>query len=92
MTLNDSMYNMRSNDFMTLDAYSLALDKRVVQSAYIGRSASTQFTGGQIGSHKFYLGYDYPAFFLMPSACAGDAGIPNGGESAIAPTYQHHRR
>lgn len=86
MTLNDSMYNMRSNAFMTLNAYSLALDKRVDQAAFIGRSATTQFSGAQIGSHRFYLGYDYPAFFLMPGACAGDAGIPNGGESAITPT------
>src|SRR4030042_1223275 len=31
------------------------------------------------------MGYDYPVFCLLPSAAAGDVGIPNGGESAITP-------
>lgn len=84
LTLNDSMYNLRSNDFLTLNAYTLSLDKRTTQAGFIGRSSSA-FTNAQIGSHKFFLGYDYPAFFLLPAGCAGDAGIPNGGESGITP-------
>ena len=85
MTLNDSMYNMRSNEFMNQNAYSLALDKRLMQGYGVSRSATT-FTSAESASHKFYLGYDYPAFFLLPASCAGDAGIPNGGDTAITPT------
>ena len=86
MTLNDSMYSLRSLDFISFDAYNLALDKRITQADFIGRSSDTQFNGAGIASHKFYLGYDYPAFCLLPSAAAGDTGIPNGGESAITPS------
>ena len=85
MTLNDSMYNMRSNDFMTMNAYNLALDNRLMQGYGVNRCA-TSFDSSAWGSHKFFLGYDYPAFLLMPPACAGDAGIPNGGDTAITPT------
>ncbi|MBN2158670.1 MAG: hypothetical protein JW807_04690 [Spirochaetes bacterium] len=96
LTLNDSMYNLRSSDFLTLNAYTLALDKRKEQGGYapadakdgghIGRSSGT-FTGNDLkaGDHRFFMGYDFPAFLLLPAACAGDAGIPNGGEAIGVP-------
>jgi hypothetical protein len=85
MTLNDSMYSLRSLDFIGFNAYNLALDKRLDQGGHIGRSSDVQFNGAGIASHNFYIGYDYPAFALLPAVCAGDAGIPNGGEYAITP-------
>lgn len=85
LTLNDSMYSLRSSEFMTLDAYALALNKRTQQADFIGRS-SDSFTNAQLADHKFYLGYDFPAFCLLPAKCAGDAGLPNGGNTAVTLT------
>ena len=82
LTLNDSMFSLRSSEFLTLDAYALALNKRTEQADFIGRS-SAPFTNTQMSSHKFYLGYDFPAFCLLPAKCAGDAGLPNGGNTAV---------
>lgn len=92
MTLNDSMYNLRSNDLwlldppVQLDSYKIALDERLSQGERVGRSAGT-FTATDLeaGTYSFYLGYDYPALCLLPAACAGDAGIPNGGQKAVDP-------
>jgi len=84
ITVNDCMYAMQNSGLdicgITATAYNLALDTRTDQAAYIGRSSSP-FGNAQIGSHKFYMGYDYPTMLLLPAACAGDAGIPNGGET-----------
>ncbi len=50
MTLNDSMYNMRSNVFMEQNAYTLALDKRLMQGYGVSRHSSS-FTSVQSASH-----------------------------------------
>lgn len=87
ITINDSMYSMTSNKVNVcgiglMGAYDLALTKRRDQGNRIGRSSSV-FPVNQFSSHKFYMGYDYPTLGLLPSGCAGDAGIPNGGETAV---------
>jgi len=96
ITINDSMFALTSSDAggaligigscsLGMDSYALALSTRRDQADHIGRSSST-FTASAIGSHKFYMGYDYPTMQLLPSNCAGDAGIPNGGETAVSVT------
>ncbi len=88
ITINDSMYALTSGEVtvfgcpLGMQSYSLALDQRATQGDYVSRSSSS-FTVNQYGSHKFFLGYDYPTMGLLPSGCAGDAGIPNGGETAV---------
>ncbi len=87
ITINDSMYSMTSAkveicNIGLMGAYDLALSARNDQGNRIGRSSSP-FTTGQFSSHKFYMGYDYPTLGLLPSGCAGDAGIPNGGQTAV---------
>jgi len=54
------------------------------QGGYLFRS-STSFTKDQASSNKYYQGYDFPALALLSGACAGDAGIPNGGRTGITP-------
>ncbi len=96
ITINDSMFALTSSDAggaligigscsLGMDSYALALSTRRDQADHIGRSSSS-FTASAIGSHKFYMGYDYPTMQLLPSNCAGDAGIPNGGETAVSVT------
>ncbi len=93
ITINDSMFALTSKDSaegllgiagckMGMDSYALALAKRVDQGDHISRSSAI-FASSAMSSHKFYMGYDYPTMLLLPSNCAGDAGIPNGGETAI---------
>ncbi len=90
ITVNDSMFSLTSKDAsiaisgcsLGMDSYALALGSRTEQADHISRSSSSFGYSGR-GSHKFYLGYDYPTMLLLPSNCAGDAGIPNGGETAI---------
>ncbi len=90
ITVNDSMFALTSKDASAaimgcsigMDSYALALADRTGQADHISRSSSS-FGYSNRGSHKFYLGYDYPTMLLLPSNCAGDAGIPNGGETAI---------
>lgn len=91
MTTNDSLYSMTNRNLLIMgicdlgqNAYSLALSKRRDQGDHIFRSSSS-FSWGTRTSHKFYMGYDYPAMLLLPNDCAGDAGIPNGGETAFVP-------
>ncbi len=88
ITLNDCMYSMGNGTHSKLgndyDAYGLCLNSRVSQADRIYRS-SASFYYTERNSHKFYMGYDFPAIGLLSGNCAGDAGIPNGGESAIAP-------
>jgi len=85
ITVNDSMYSLTNGLVCGMGAYDLALDVRKDQADLIGRSRYVQFNGGGISSHKFYMGYDFPTLHLMPSACAGDAGLPNGGETGVVP-------
>lgn len=94
ITINDSMFSLTSKDSLSalsgsvipgcglMDSYALALAKRNTQGNHISRSY-LPFSYTQRDSHKFYLGYDYPTMLLLPSNCAGDAGIPNGGETAV---------
>ncbi|MBP7735359.1 MAG: hypothetical protein KA369_05230 [Spirochaetes bacterium] len=79
--LRDDIVNAIEN----MNLYDMALDHRVEQAEYISRSSGS-FTTSQMGLHKFYMGGDYPIASLVPSACAGDAGLPNGGENAVTPT------
>ncbi len=100
ITVNDSMYNLTAKPMIEIDewlfgvwhvqfsfgdSYSLALAHRNDQGPRIGRSSGS-FTNGELASKGFYMGYDYPTLLLLPSQCAGDAGIPNGGERAITPS------
>lgn len=55
------------------------------QGEYLFRS-STSFTSAQSSNFKFFEGYDFPTLALLSGACAGDAGIPNGGRTGITPT------
>ncbi len=88
ITINDSMYALTSGQVtvagcpLGMQSYSLALDQRATQGDHVARSSSS-FPVNQYGSHKFFLGYDFPTLALLPSGCAGDAGIPNGGETAV---------
>lgn len=94
LTLNDSMYSLRSNEFLTFDAYGLALNKRTEQADFIGRSAvpfsvivnPADPAPIKTSGHGFYMGYDFPVFCLLPAKCAGDAGLPNGGNKAVTLT------
>ncbi|MDD4307950.1 MAG: hypothetical protein PHU53_03980 [Thermoplasmata archaeon] len=83
VTINDAMFNLTTNEILGLNAYELALDVRADLGGLVSR-CSSYFTKAQRTSHPFYLGYDYPAFFMLPSSIAGDAGIPNGGDVAIS--------
>ncbi|MCX7677826.1 MAG: hypothetical protein N2316_01265 [Spirochaetes bacterium] len=55
------------------------------QGDYVFRSKGS-FTTSEASNYKFYLGSDFPTLALLSGACAGDAGIPNGGRSGITPT------
>ncbi|MDH7555029.1 MAG: hypothetical protein QHH74_15405 [Spirochaetota bacterium] len=55
------------------------------QGDYLFRSRNP-FTSAQANNYKFYLGSDFPVLALLSGACAGDAGIPNGGRTGITPT------
>ncbi|MEW6527121.1 MAG: hypothetical protein AB1444_10685 [Spirochaetota bacterium] len=55
------------------------------QGDYLFR-AKNAFTSAQADNYKFYLGSDFPVLALLSGACAGDAGIPNGGRTGITPT------
>lgn len=95
MTINDCMFSLTTNDAagallgipgcsVGMDSYALALAKRVEQGNHISRSAFSFTTGdANRGHHKFYIGYDSPPLLLLPSNCAGDSGIPNGGDTAV---------
>ncbi|PKL35394.1 MAG: hypothetical protein CVV44_21545 [Spirochaetae bacterium HGW-Spirochaetae-1] len=91
ITTNDCMYSL-GNGYLLLEdmtnAYELALAKRIDQSGHIGRSHSSFRSPGEDEemSRKFYMGADYPPMLLLPPTCAGDSGIPNGGNSGIIPT------
>lgn len=89
LTLNDCLYSQTSKDVTgvllgcptgLITAYNLALGDRVGQADKISRS-SEPFTKGNRGNYKFYLGYNFPPMLLLPSNCAGDAGLPNGGHT-----------
>ncbi|MBP7735230.1 MAG: hypothetical protein KA369_04585 [Spirochaetes bacterium] len=91
ITINDSMYALTSGQVtvagcsLGMHSYSLALDERLDQGDHVARS-SFPYSVNSYGSHKFYLGYDFPTLGLLPAGCAGDAGIPNGGETAVSVT------
>jgi hypothetical protein len=94
LTVNDIIYSidMTTGDLgwvssicPGMNLYSLALDLRVEQAENISRSVNS-FGPAQMSQHKFYMGSDFPISLMVPSACAGDAGLPNGGESAVTPT------
>ena len=84
ITTNDSMYSL-SNGISSPGglhhAYGLALANRVEQADHMGSSNSSFKApgAGEDMSSKFYMGRDYPTMLLLPSTCAGDSGIPNGG-------------
>jgi len=89
ITTNDSMYSLTNGAFLleglNMHAYGLALDHRVEQADHIGRSINS-FSNAQLADNKFFMGRDYPTMLLLPSICAGDAGIPNGGKGCKTPT------
>jgi len=88
LTINDVIYalDMPSNALCPgLNLYDMALDDRIGQAENISRSSKI-FSHSAMAQHKFYMGADYPIALLVPSLCAGDAGIPNGGETSIIPT------
>ncbi|HOD15994.1 MAG: hypothetical protein KBC90_02805 [Spirochaetes bacterium] len=95
LTLNDSLYGMTSRNkdvkvlgitMATLDSYGLSVKPRVAQGSHVWRrsSSTTGFTYNDANknNYRFYMGYDYPPLLLLPESCAGDAGIPNGGQLA----------
>lgn len=95
LTTNDCLYSMTTHNkdvtvvftLATLDSYGLALAHRTSQGAHVWRrSASTNgftYNDANKNDYRFYLGYDYPPLLLLPESCAGDAGIPNGGQMAM---------
>ena len=95
LTMNDSLYSMTTYGkavkvlgitITTLDSYGLALAHRTTQGGHVWRrsSSTTGFTYNDANknNYRFYMGYDYPPLLLLPESCAGDAGIPNGGQLA----------
>ncbi len=97
ITVNDSLYSMTSHakhakeKFLGItildkwfNVYGLCLDNRLAQGNNVFRS-SDPFNSSQANSHKYYMGYDYPTLALLSGFSAGDAGIPNGGETGIVP-------
>ena len=94
LTVNDIIYSidMTTGDLgwvssicPGMNLYSMALDLRLEQAENISRSAAV-FSDTEMPQHKFYMGSDYPISLMVPPACAGDAGLPNGGESSVTPT------
>jgi hypothetical protein len=101
ITMNDSMYSLTTGGLNVrataigcvtamnewTDSYNLALSVRSTQGPYVWRSNSF-FThnAANKADYQFYMGYDYPTLLLLPKSCAGDAGLPNGGQKAITPT------
>ncbi|OHD64469.1 MAG: hypothetical protein A2176_11310 [Spirochaetes bacterium RBG_13_51_14] len=90
LTISDTMYSLESRSKSTLgipvgSSYDLALDIRLQQGSRIWRAYSNFTIAGRNG-HQFYVGKDLPALCLLPSGCAGDVGIPNGGDRALTPT------
>jgi hypothetical protein len=94
LTINDIIYSidMTTGDLgwvssicPGMNLYSMALDLRVEQAENISRSADI-FDDTNMSQHKFYMGSDYPISCQVPPSCAGDAGLPNGGRSAVTPT------
>ena len=82
-------------------AYELSLDPSISMSTFYTRSGRTiqrqyvfrssfDFDSTQADQdnsiYQFPMGYDFPDFALLSGACAGDAGIPNGGYRGILPT------
>ena len=82
-------------------AYELSLDPSISMSTFYTRSGRTiqrqyvfrssfDFNSTQADQdnsiYQFPMGYDFPDFALLSGACAGDAGIPNGGYRGILPT------
>mgnify|MGYP006285842277 FL=1 len=55
------------------------------QGNYIYRYKN-QFTSSNASNYRYYQGYDYPTLALFSGFSAGDAGIPNGGQTGIIPT------
>ncbi len=99
LTINDSMYSLTSHakavkvagvTITTLNSYQLALNVRTDQGDRVWRrsASSSGFTynDSNKNNYRFYLGYDYPPLLLLPESAAGDAGIPNGGQTAVIPT------
>ena len=101
LTLNDTMYSIMNTGIHTTataamcvnvldvwsDSYSLALAGRLSQGTHSWRSSSSfTYNDANKANYQFYMGYDYPALGLLPATCAGDVGIPQGGQKAITPT------
>ncbi|TAL36648.1 MAG: hypothetical protein EPN93_07430 [Spirochaetes bacterium] len=81
ISVNDTMYSLRTGETFGLNSYGLALNvRKSSQAPQIGRSADP-FTSFQRTNHMFFMGYDFPTLGLLPGTCAGDAGLPNGGET-----------
>jgi len=55
------------------------------QGSYIYRHKNP-FNSNNAGNYKYYQGYDFPTLALFSGFSAGDAGIPNGGQTGIIPT------
>ena len=78
LRVNDFTWPSKSVGLATVTVYNKG------QGNYVYRS-STPFPSTQAADNKFYLGYDFPTLALLSGACAGDAGIPNGGKTGIIP-------